>query len=354
MKRIYSLLIYIVFIQTYSAIATTYTWTGNTSTAWNTTSNWSPSGTPGTGDFVHIYSGTYNPQLPGNLTLNGIYMHSGTLNLNGDTLLLNSGTSTFGGGTVTNGLLQLRGTEMTFNSTTFNAPIDAVVDRINLNGCTFNNYCYFETVTNVPGTGSGGAVFNDSVYLYHNYTGSGIWVMNNNTGHRFNGKVTIHNKGTKEITFAGAGINVFNGDIVLINTGAGGIMLGNDTLTTGHTISIGSGGFSAGDFNATNFYQDGNTAISLTFTGSALPSITGATFGGNFSITSNVLLFKNCNFNGTAAFTATGSGSSSWYGGNTFYGNATFTNNASAGNLRLDTDTAYTYYADATLAAHVS
>ena len=348
MKRIYSLLIYIVFIQTYSAIATTYTWTGNTSTAWNTTSNWSPSGTPTTGDFVHIYSATYNPQLTGNLTLNGIYIHSGTLNLNGDTLLLNSGTSTFSGGTVTNGLLQLRGTEMTFNSTTFNAPIDAVVDRINLNGCTFNNYCYFETVTNVPGTGSGGAVFNDSVYLYHNYTGSGIWVMNNNTGHRFNGKVTIHNKGTKEITFAGAGINVFNGDIVLINTGDGGIMLGNDTLTAGHTISIGSGGFSAGDFNATNFYQDGNTAISLTFTGSALPSITGATFGGNFSIISNVLLFKNCTFNGTAAFAATGSGSSSWYGGNIFYGNATFTNNASAGNLRLDADTANTYYADAT------
>ncbi|MFN8236116.1 MAG: M12 family metallo-peptidase [Bacteroidia bacterium] len=348
MKRIYSLLIYIVFIQTYSAIATTYTWTGNTSTAWNTTSNWSPSGTPTTGDFVHIYSATYNPQLPGNLTLNGIYMHSGTLNLNGDTLLLNSGTSTFSGGTVTNGLLQLRGTEMTFNSTTFNAPIDAVVDRINLNGCTFNNYCYFETVTNVPGTGSGGAVFNDSVYLYHNYTGSGIWVMNNSTGHRFNGKVTIHNKGTKEITFAGAGINVFNGDIVLINTGAGGILLGNDTLTAGHTISIGSGGFSAGDFNATNFYQDGSAAISLTFTGSALPSITGATFGGNFSITSNVLLFKNCTFSGTASFTATGSGSSSWYGGNKFYGNATFTNNATAGNLRIDADTSNTYYADAT------
>jgi|GEM_PF-996138 len=348
MKRIYSLLIYIVFINTFPALATTYTWTGNTSTAWNTTSNWSPSGTPTTGDFVHIYSATYNPQLTGNLTLNGIYIHSGTLNLNGDTLLLNSGTSTFSGGTISNGLLQLRGTEITFNSTTFNAPIDAVVDRINLNGCTFNNYCYFETISNVPGTGSGGAVFNDSVYLYHNYTGSGIWVMNNNTGHRFNGKVTIHNKGTKEITFTGAGINVFNGDIVLINTGAGGIMLGNDTLTAGHTISIGSGGFSAGDFNATNFYQDGNTAISLTFTGTALPSITGATFGGNFSITSNVLLFKNCTFSGTASFTATGSGSSSWYGGNTFYGNATFTNNATAGNLRIDADTANTYYADAT------
>ena len=222
MKRIYSLLIYIVFINTFPALATTYTWTGNTSTAWNTTSNWSPSGTPTTGDFVHIYSATYNPQLTGNLTLNGIYIHSGTLNLNGDTLLLNSGTSTFSGGTISNGLLQLRGTEITFNSTTFNAPIDAVVDRINLNGCTFNNYCYFETISNVPGTGSGGAVFNDSVYLYHNYTGSGIWVMNNNTGHRFNGKVTIHNKGTKEITFTGAGINVFNGDIVLLNTGAGG------------------------------------------------------------------------------------------------------------------------------------
>lgn len=349
MKKIYTILIIIgVFANTFSATGTSYTWTGNISTAWNTASNWSPSGVPGTGDGVHIYSGTYNPVLPANITINSLYMHSGTLDLNGDTLLLSSGTSTFSGGTITNGLLQLRGTTMDFNSTTFNVVIDAVVSRINLNGCTFNNYCYFETTTNVPGTGSGGAVFNDSVYLYHNYTGDGIWVMNNSTGHTFNGKLTIHNKGTKEITFARPGINVFNGDIVLINTGEGGILFGSDTLTAGHTISIGSGGFSAGDFNATNFYQAGNTPVSLTFTGTALPSITGATFGGDFSITSNALLFKNCTFNGAATFTATGSGSSSWYGGNKFNGNATFTNNASAGNLRLDADTANTYYADAT------
>lgn len=73
------------------SLATTYTWTGGTSTAWNTTSNWSPAGVPGSGDYVHIYSATFNPTLPGKKTLSGMTMHSGTLNCNGDTLVLNSG-----------------------------------------------------------------------------------------------------------------------------------------------------------------------------------------------------------------------------------------------------------------------
>jgi hypothetical protein len=196
----------------------------------------------------------------------------------------------------------------------------------------------------IPSTG---ATFNDSVYLYHNNTGAGVWSLNTVTGNRFNGKVAIKNISTKEITFGGAGINVFNGDIVMENTGSGGIIFGDDTLTAGHTMSIGSSGYSAGTFEATNFYQAGNAAISLTFTGTALPSLNGATFGGNFSVTANTLLFKFCNFNGTAAFTATGSGSSSWYGGNKFYGDLTLTNNASAGNMRPDADTSNTYFANA-------
>ena len=36
--------------------ATSYTWTGNTSSAWATTTNWSPNGNPGSasGDIVNI------------------------------------------------------------------------------------------------------------------------------------------------------------------------------------------------------------------------------------------------------------------------------------------------------------
>lgn len=198
MKRIYSLLIYIVFINTFPALATTYTWTGNTSTAWNTTSNWSPSGTPTTGDFVHIYSATYHPVLPGKKTLSGMTMHSGTLNCNGDTLVLNSGASVFSGGTISNGRLELTGTQMTFGSTTFNVVINAVVSRIDLNAATFNNYCYFETTTTVPGTGNGGATFNDSVYFYHNNTGAGVWSLNTVTDNRFyscKAGITVYNSG---------------------------------------------------------------------------------------------------------------------------------------------------------------
>ena len=44
---------------------TTYTWTGNTSTAWATTTNWSPNGNPGsgTGDIVIITTATNQPVL---------------------------------------------------------------------------------------------------------------------------------------------------------------------------------------------------------------------------------------------------------------------------------------------------
>lgn len=331
------------------ANATSYTWNGATSSAWNTGSNWTPNGTPGSGDAVTITSsGTNRPLLSGNVTINGMSITGGTFNLNGDTLLLNSGASSFSGGTISNGLLKMRGTTYTFSGATLTVPIDAVVSGVVLNGGTFNNYCSFETNTNVPGSGTGGCTFNDSVYFYHNYASSGIWRFNTSTGNTFNGKVKLKNISTAEMTFGGAGINVFNGDIVIENTAGGGIFFGNDTLKSGHTITIGNAGYSAGEFRATNFYQEGSTAQNLTFTGTALPTIEGATFNGAFTLTANILLFKNCTFNSTAAFTDAGSSSSSWSGGNKFYGNVTITNNASAGNLRVDADTANTYYANAT------
>src|SRR5437879_5592951 len=45
----------------------TKTWTGTSSTNWTTGGNWSPSGAPGTTDFVCISSGTNSPTI-GNTT----------------------------------------------------------------------------------------------------------------------------------------------------------------------------------------------------------------------------------------------------------------------------------------------
>ena len=57
-KRVCSALIMAVFVigMSWNAKAVTYTWTGATSTAWATTTNWSPNGNPGSaaGDIVLI------------------------------------------------------------------------------------------------------------------------------------------------------------------------------------------------------------------------------------------------------------------------------------------------------------
>ncbi len=47
-------LLALVLFAYYASAQTSYTWNGSTSTAWTTAANWTPSGTPGTGDNVTV------------------------------------------------------------------------------------------------------------------------------------------------------------------------------------------------------------------------------------------------------------------------------------------------------------
>lgn len=80
-----------------SALATNYTWNGITSTAWTTSTNWTPNGVPVSTDNVTIANGTFSPVLSANVTVNNFVISADTLDCNGDTLTIN-GTGVFSGG----------------------------------------------------------------------------------------------------------------------------------------------------------------------------------------------------------------------------------------------------------------
>ena len=104
MKKVLSLLFCIMVVSNlYSQ-----TWTGNTSTSWNISTNWSPAIVP-TGISNVIIPGSVAsnnwPVFAGNVTINSITMQSGShLDVNGFTLTLNGVNTniTFTGATLNN------------------------------------------------------------------------------------------------------------------------------------------------------------------------------------------------------------------------------------------------------------
>jgi hypothetical protein len=80
MKLKYILFIFILIAASSSSFATSYTWVGTTS-SWNLSSNWSPSGIPDSADNVTISSGTNGPLLDGNRKITNLTLSSKTIGL---------------------------------------------------------------------------------------------------------------------------------------------------------------------------------------------------------------------------------------------------------------------------------
>ncbi|MBL0343613.1 MAG: hypothetical protein IPP71_23820 [Bacteroidetes bacterium] len=78
-------------------LSASYIWTGNSSTNWNTTNNWSPAGIPGVADFI-----TLNSNAPNNLVLDQNRTVA-NFTINGDTVDLGTYTLTTTGVTYFNG-----------------------------------------------------------------------------------------------------------------------------------------------------------------------------------------------------------------------------------------------------------
>ncbi|MBK7888661.1 MAG: T9SS type A sorting domain-containing protein [Bacteroidetes bacterium] len=328
--------------------AGSYTWTGATSTSWNTNSNWSPSGTPGTNDTVSISNQTNNPVLGANTTVKKFTINSGTLNLSTYSLTISTGLAKFSGGTISGSAalaLKPRGSRATFEGTVFDVQVDAICSDIQLNGSTFNYKSVFEQTGTTSGVGQGNNVFNDTVTFIN--SGSGFFLLADTYGNTFNSTVYLNCNASKEIV-ASKMKSYFNGNIFVSSTvSGGGINFGaadGDTtfLASSKTLNIGLGGFSDGTLALRKFFKQSDDPISLTLSGNAVLNIQYSFFEGTVNGQASSVVVKHTIFNDSLTLTKTGNSASLSGGGNVFNGPSEFIN-TSTSQWRLANDVGDTF-----------
>jgi hypothetical protein len=230
------------------------------------------------------------------------------------------------------------------------------------NGCTFSGICN-ATKTGTTNDGSGGNnVFNGVTTITD--AGAGNMVFGNGNADQFNNTATFNNTGSNSMYVAYNSSNnvfggttafnntptantgiyvsqystgtVFNGNILVTSNNGQGVIFCNGnttataTLSTGYTILVGAGGFSAGTLLLRQFTQSGSTPQSLTLTGSGdLTFGPLSAIGGNITTVSPTLFFNGCTFGGTVTSTKNGASSDASNGNNTFDGAFVVTNTGS-------------------------
>ncbi len=354
-KQLFLLLI--ILSTTTRLHAANFTWLGTNSSSWNLASNWSGSGgstIPDSADHITISSSaTNNLVLDQNRKISNLTLSSKTIDLNGYSLTV-YGTATMTSGMVTNGTFYARGNLAAFNGTLMDCPVDADCGYIRFSGSTFNSTVTATDQGVATGTGAGGCTFNDDVTIIHGGNGT-YFTFANTTGDVFNADLTVINYSSHEVHLSTTSSTQYKGNIVLNNTGIGGITFGNSggtsTLDSGKTITIGSTGFTNDVLLLKQFTQLGHTAQALTLTGTAVASFHSSTFNGEITVSSPGILLKNSTFNGMSSFTKTGTSNAQSDGGNVFNGATTISNTGSSGRIRLATVSGDTYNANATFSS---
>jgi hypothetical protein len=354
----------IVVTQTVQA-QVSYTWTGASSTSWNTATNWAPNGVPGAADNATIVTGGNTCKLGASVSINNLTLTSGTLDLNAGTLTVSGTTAQFTAGTVQNGTLKVTGA----TTTTFGIGAVTMNCIVNITSATFTaRNATFQLATSINKTGAtndasaGNNVFNGALTATN--TGSGYLMFGNGNGDQFNAASTFINTGSANIyvgysgtpsTFTGVatftnspstnnGIyvswnttgTVFNNNIIVNSTAGTGVQFcgGNNsataTLGAGFTITPGATGFSAGTLLLRQFTQTGATAQNITLTGTGGLQIgPSSVFNGNFTATTPTLLLNGGTFNGTTNLTKNGATGDNGQGGDIYNGVSTITNSGS-------------------------
>lgn len=163
-KNIFTLSVFLLLIFS-NCLAKNYTWTGVQSKDWGDDNNWSPYGIPTNNDTVTIVNGSNNVYLSAKTEVKRMIVNSGTMNLQGNELIVNS-TSNFNAGTVNNGLVTLNSTTHVFAGTTFGAKVYVLAQSAIFNGSVFNDSLTFIKVSiNKPSTSKGGNTFNGAVMI---------------------------------------------------------------------------------------------------------------------------------------------------------------------------------------------
>ncbi len=284
-----SLATVVILLLTLSSHAqTNYTWNGGTSTDFATSTNWTPSGVPGSSDNITIVSTANDPVLDGNRTVNDLTMTSGILKLGSYAITVN-GTADLNAGEVENGTFVMTTGTVDFDGTTMDCEvsIDASISGI--------NNTIFEHAVTLESSGcfnSGGNVFMDEFAFtttcagYTNFSLStpdtflapvtftleaagDIRAVNNATGCLFDDDVTLYNhsgSSSHGIVFGSAGSPTIaiNGDVTMnVTSGSGYISFNTGSTAHSGQLLIGGEGYNAGTLTLKGYEQASAVDVNL-------------------------------------------------------------------------------------------
>jgi hypothetical protein len=149
-------------------------------------------------------------------------------------------------------------------------------------------------------------------------------------------------------------MNQYNGNIIITSTHvlSDGIRFGSNggsaTLANTRTITVGGGGYIAGQLRLRNFLQAGGTAQNLTLTGTGFIYNYDSNWGGDVNFSAPRINTRGTTYNGNSTLSKTGASDDNCSGGNTFIGNCTL-NNSGTGYFLMGNGTADTWQANLTM-----
>ncbi len=323
----------------------------------------------------NIINGDFTIQNTGSSQQMRILDNASTLTVTGNTTLLNSSNS---GNTQIyyplNGVLTQVG-DVTGNNTTTGNVGQIIISNsagaeLNLTGnLTLNNTSSSANSSNFIGA-SGNVTISGNLNFLNNSTGlvSNFYVANgatstvtiggtslitnNGAGTTksgyigndgdciFNGDLTIENNASSTSSFIRSNYNAtsnnqFNGNIIVTNSDAAGQGIrfgennGSATLAATKTITIGAGGFIAGNLTFRNFTQVGPTPQTLLTTGTTYFENHNSNWGGDVQFSGARMFTRGTTYSGTSYLEKYGASDDASVGGNTFIGNCELRNTGS-------------------------
>ncbi|HRE65992.1 MAG TPA: T9SS type A sorting domain-containing protein [Cyclobacteriaceae bacterium] len=227
-------------------------------------------------------------------------------------------------------------------TSSFDGDVNFVAPQLLLNGATYNGTAYLEKNGTNNDAGDGGNIFNQATTLVN--SGNGYLMSANNSPDVFNGNLVVTNSGSSTIRLSenSAG-NQYNGNVELNSTFGGGIYFGNSangtsTLAATRTIGVGGSGVISGDIRLIRFTQVGPTAQTLNLTGIAILTLgPSSSFGGNIDFRAPQLFINGTTFDGIAYLEKTGAVNNVSNGGNLFNGITSIVNSGSGGIYSAET-----------------
>ncbi len=214
----------------------------------------------------------------------------------------------------------------------FEADVEFRSPRLNLDGCHYMGTAILEKTSLSPELGDGGNVFDGAVLLIN--SGSGTLTTANLAPDIFNDELTITSTGTGSIRLAhNVAGNEFNGNVIINSENNSRVSFSNGTngsatLASGRTLSLGT--FHSSELIINALVQTDNAPFTLNLSGTSTLRVGRSTvFNGNIDLRAARVYLNGLSVSGTAYIEKSGAENDLGLGGNTFLGPVTLVNSGS-------------------------